>query len=73
MRQVLPPLLLLASTAIAAPGDKLFVSGSAVNIREKPAASAEIVAKVSRGQELLEFGREGDSISVGIVGTGQDG
>ena len=73
MRKVLTSLFLLASTAIAAPGDKLFVSGSVVNIREKPAASAGIVAKVSRGQELMEFGREGDWIAVGVVGTGKDG
>lgn len=73
MREILAPLLLLASTAIAAPGDKLFVSGSVVNIREQPAASAKIVTEVSRGQELIEFGREDEWVAVGIVGTGKDG
>lgn len=59
---------------LAASGDKLFINGENVNIRSGPGTDFEIVTTLDRGHELIEFGREGDWINVGIArADGRDG
>lgn len=54
----------------ADPGDTLFVQGTTVNVRTKPDANASIVMRLNRGHKLIEFGRKGEWINVGIERTG---
>jgi adenylate kinase len=54
IRSVALCLLIFASTALAAPGDKLFAAGNFADIGEKPTSNSAVVAQVSRGQELME-------------------
>lgn len=73
IRPIVLACFLAATTAVAAPGDKLYATANAVNVRSAPTTDSAAIAQVARGQELMEFGREGEWVAVGIVGTGEDG
>lgn len=63
-------LLLVAASVSAAPGDQLFVNGEAVNMRAGPGTDFDVVAKLKRGQELVEFDRKDEWINVGVAKPG---
>jgi uncharacterized protein YgiM (DUF1202 family) len=63
-------LVLLGGTAWAATGDTLVVTGSRVNVRGGAGTDTVVVTQVSRDQQVVERGRQGEWVMVEIVGTG---
>jgi len=63
-------LVLAAATVSAAPGNQLFINGENVNMRSGPGTSFAVVAKLARGQELVEFGRQDEWVNVGVARPG---
>ncbi len=61
---------LLAVISSADPGDKLYIAGDSVNVRSDPTQTGPVILQLDRGHELIEFGREGEWINVGIARTG---
>lgn len=55
--------------AAAANDDTLFVLKDKVNMREGPSIKHGIVLQLEKGQELMEFKREGKWVHVGAYGT----
>ncbi len=62
--------LLVALPALAEPGDKQFIDGDNVNIRSGPGTGHAVVIQLNRGHELMEFGRDGEWVNVGVTDTG---
>lgn len=60
-------LSLLAGQVLAAPGDILYTQGDSVNMRESPSASSNIVLKLNKGHELVEFQRKAEWVEVGAA------
>lgn len=54
----------------AAPGDKLYVQKTAVNVRTGPGKDYSILMSLNKGHELIEFSRDGEWINVGIARAG---
>ena len=66
--------LLCVQPAVAAPGDTLYVQKNGVNVRLGPGTNHGVFATLNKGHELIEFGRDGEWVHVGIAQTdGKDG
>ncbi len=69
-----PPVALPApvagATPVAPPPPQTFVlvTGSRLNVRQSPATSAPVVARVKRGERLAVLGREGGWLRVALAG-----
>lgn len=63
-------LLSAAPNILAATGDTIYVQKARVNLREGPSTQQAVVMQLSVGQRLLEFGRKGDWVQVGVERTG---
>ncbi len=55
------------------PGQRLYVAGAHVSVREGPTGSSGIVIDVVRGQELVVISVSSNWIEVGVAGTGRVG
>ena len=51
-------------------GDTLYVQKDGVNVRSGPNAERPVVMQLNQGHKLLEFGREGAWVNVGIEQSG---
>jgi uncharacterized protein YgiM (DUF1202 family) len=60
----------VAGSALAAPGDILYVQGNVVNMREGPSTKHPVVLKLRKGHKLMEFQRQGRWVEVGADRTG---
>ncbi len=56
--------------SFAAPGDVLYIQGNDVNVRKGPGTGFEVILTLNLGHKLVEFGRRGDWVNVGIDRTG---
>ena len=56
--------------AWAATGDKLYIQKNGVNVHTGPGTNNDIVLKLNKGHELIEFSRQDEWINVGIARTG---
>lgn len=64
---------LLASAAMAAPGDALVVTGDVVNVRAGPGMSNPVLFHAFREQQVVELTRTDDWIEVQILGRAENG
>jgi Bacterial SH3 domain len=58
----------LATPAVAAPGDALLVTGDVVNVRAGPGTRNPVLFHVSRDQRVVEAARSGDWVQVQVPG-----
>lgn len=65
---LLAVLLVLATTALALPGDILVVGGDRVNLRAAPSKDADVVGRLTRGEVVIERERSGEWIRVDLGG-----
>ena len=61
--------IVLSSTTGVPPNDTLFVLKERVNLRKGPSTNHPVVLQLDKGQELMEFKRDGRWIHVGAYGT----
>ena len=61
--------IVLSSTTGVPPNDTLFVLKERVNLREGPSTNHPVVLQLDKGQELMEFKRDGRWVHVGAYGT----
>lgn len=61
--------VVLNSTTGVPPSDTLFVLKERVNLREGPSTNHPVVLQLDKGQELMEFKRDGRWVHVGAYGT----
>lgn len=66
-------LFLDVAGGIAASGDRLYVTGSGVNVRSGPGASRSVLMQIGEGHELTEIERQGDWVRVRIAWIGGSG
>ncbi len=64
------PLLFIVLPVSASPGDKLYIQKNGVNIRTGPGTNYQVLLKLNKGHELVEYSQEGDWINIGIARTG---
>jgi Bacterial SH3 domain len=64
---------LLATTAAAAPGDLLVVTGNVVNVRTGPGTDNPVLFRAHRAQQVQEMTRSGDWVQVQIPDQAADG
>ena len=62
--------LLFMGHALAAPGNTLYIHGSVVNLREGPSTDTDVIIQLKKGHKLMEFGRQGNWVEVGVEKTG---
>jgi uncharacterized protein YgiM (DUF1202 family) len=60
--------VLLGTSATAAPGDSLVVTGHGVNVRAGPGTDQRVLLQVSSDQAAVEVAREGDWVQVDLPG-----
>ena len=60
---------ILQTTAGESAVDALFVLKDLVNMREGPSIEHPVVLRLEKGQELMEFKRDGKWVHVGAYGT----
>ena len=58
----------LATAAVAAPGDALIVTGDVVNVRAGPGTGNPVLFHVARDQQVVEVTRTGDWVQVQVPG-----
>jgi hypothetical protein len=58
----------LATAAVAAPGDALLVTGDVVNVRAGPGTRNPVLFHVARDQQVVELSRTGDWVQVQVPG-----
>jgi hypothetical protein len=63
----------LATAAVAAPGDALTVTGDVVNVRAGPGTRNPVLFHVARDQRVVEVTRTGDWVQVQVPGEATDG
>ncbi|KIH76683.1 Uncharacterized conserved protein YgiM, contains N-terminal SH3 domain, DUF1202 family [Geoalkalibacter ferrihydriticus] len=66
-------LFLDAASGIAASGDRLYVTGSSVNVRSGPDTSRSVLMQLGEGHELTEIERRNDWVRVRIAWIGGSG
>ncbi len=66
-------LFLDVAGGIAANGDRLFVTGSGVNVRSGPGTSRSVLMQIGEGHELTEIERQDDWVRVRIAWIGGSG
>ena len=66
-------LALLASAAVAAPGDPLVVTSDVVNVRAGPGTDNPVLFHVARAQQVVELTRSGNWVQVQIPDEAADG
>ncbi len=54
----------LSTSLIAAPGDELVVTGSIVNLRERPSTDATVLLKLGQDRRVVEIKREADWVEI---------
>jgi uncharacterized protein YraI len=59
---------MLATAAVAAPGDLLVVTGDVVNVRDGPGTRHGVLRHAVRDQQAVELDRDGDWVRVQIPG-----
>jgi hypothetical protein len=64
---------LLATAAVAAPGDPLVVTSDVVNVRAGPGTDNPVLFHVARDQQVVELTRTGNWIQVQIPDEAADG
>jgi hypothetical protein len=64
---------LLATAALAAPGDTLVVTADVVNVRTGPGTGNPVLLHATRGQQATELARDGDWIQVHLPDEATDG
>jgi Bacterial SH3 domain len=64
---------LLATAALATPGDSLVVTGDAVNVRAGPGSDYRILVQVYEGEPAVELAREGQWIQVELTDRREEG
>ncbi|MGH6905762.1 MAG: SH3 domain-containing protein, partial [Geminicoccaceae bacterium] len=64
---------LLATAAIAAPGDPLVVTSDVVNVRAGPGTDNPVLFHVARDQQVVELTRTGNWVQVQIPYEAADG
>ena len=62
--------LISAASALAEPGDKVYVQKSGVNVRSGPGTSNPVLLTLGKGHELIELSQQGEWINVGISRSG---
>jgi uncharacterized protein YgiM (DUF1202 family) len=60
--------VLLGTSAVAAPGDSLVVTGDSVNVRAGPGTDQRVLLQVGSDQAAVEVAREGDWVQVDLPG-----
>lgn len=63
-------LVLIGGAALAAGGDALTVTGSRVNVRAGPSTDTQVLTQVSRDQQVIERGRQGEWVQVELPDRG---
>lgn len=66
-------MMLLATAAMAAPGDTLLVTGDVVNVRSGPGSNYRIRVQTRRGAAAVELSREGEWVEVELRDQGETG
>jgi Bacterial SH3 domain len=64
---------LLATAALAAPGDALVVTADVVNVRTGPGTGNPVLFHAARDQQVVELTRDGDWIQVHVPDQAADG
>ncbi|MGH6896121.1 MAG: SH3 domain-containing protein [Geminicoccaceae bacterium] len=64
---------LLATAAVAAPGDALVVTGDVVNVRAGPGTDNPVLFHATRDQRVVELTRTGDWVQVQVPDEAADG
>ena len=64
---------LLATAAVAAPGDPLVVTSDVVNVRAGPGTDNPVLFHVTRDQQVVELTRTGNWVQVQIPDEAADG
>jgi uncharacterized protein YgiM (DUF1202 family) len=60
-------LLLARTTAVAAPGDTLYVHGNHVNVRSAPSRNAKVLQQVHYGYVVIEIQRRHQWVNVSLA------
>ncbi len=66
-------LFLDVAGGVAASGDRLFVTGSGVNVRSGPETTRSVLMQIGEGHELTEIERQQDWVRVKIAWIGGSG
>lgn len=63
-------LLLASVSTMAAPGDTHYIGPLQSEVRAGPSADSEVRFIIAIGRKVLEFGREGEWVNVGVDKSG---
>jgi Bacterial SH3 domain len=66
-------LALMTKVALAAPGDRLAVSGDRVNVRTGPGTEYRVSLQIHRGQPAVELARDGEWVQVELTDPAAQG
>jgi Bacterial SH3 domain len=66
-------IVVVATVAVASPGDILVVTGDVVNVRSGPGADHSVLMHTYRDDQAVELGRSGDWVQVQIVSDAAEG
>jgi hypothetical protein len=62
--------LILALPVSAAPGDIHYIGSKQAEVKTEPSEDSETKLVIALGRRVMEFGREGEWVNVGIDRTG---
>jgi hypothetical protein len=66
-------IVVLATAAVASPGDVLVVTGDVVNVRSGPGADHSVLMHTYRDDQAVELGRSGDWVQVRVTSNAAEG